>query len=1379
MRRRLNLRWLAGSLVVLALVAVGIHFLHGYQVRRNAGALLALADGAERDGDWTAARAHLEHYLALAPRDTDAPARLALLQEKQAASNPERIAAFFALERVLRQQPEREDVRRRLATAAMTLRRHGDARDHLLLLVEAHPEDADLMDQLGQCEEGTTRFAEAALCYERSIRQAPQRLETATRLAALLRKRLQRPEDADRVMTALVEANPTATAAYLARARYRQQHGALIEAATDAALARRLAPDDAEVLLLSAEMDLAGRRLAEAGATLDHALSLHPEHGRLLLCAALREMQQGRRAQAVDRARRALQAAGEDAQLMWQAADLLIEAREIAEARIVLARLEKRALPRASVDFLRGRACVVEEKWAEGRRLLESVRAKLTGVPDLLKRAHLLLATCHQRLGDPEKEVAAYRAALALDPAWQPARLGLAGATAAAGHADEAFALCEKLADTSPEMRLLAARLLLVRTARAPAARRDWKAVERYLDDSAAEVKKRPEWTLLRVETLLAQDHNDDARKTLDAARAEQPKQVDFRLALAAFAVREKRFDQATVLLDEAERDLGDLVDIRLARAALGNDATGNETHARLEKLAENVNGYATADRARLFLGLGKTAARADGLALSRKLYARAAALLPNDLEVRLKLFQLAARERDAAAALQLQDEMRRIEGDDGALWRFADAVRRTRFGAAEDAANLKEARLQLKTAAQARPHWAPLALLDAELCEREGDLDAAIEQYKHAIALGERQPGMVRRVVQLLHERRRYAETQEVLRGLQEQAPLSGNLERLAAEVSLLNKSAPEETLEMARKAVAAEPNDARNQLWLGQMLAALDRRPEAEKAYRRALELKPDAADAWVHWILFQTRTGQKQAAETSRAEAARALGQAFTPGLQAICWEALGDRGRALASYAEALKASPGDAALLREAALFHLRAGELAAAHGHLRNLIAGQAAEGTARWARRTLALSLAATGDFARSKEALALMDENVRRPTPAIEDQRARALVLALRPGKQREAIAALEQSFAKAPASPEERFLLARLYEAERDWPQARNHLLDVLTAGEGKNALHIAYFVEALLRHDNVEEAAVWQEKLTAVEPRSWRTAEAAARLRVRQGKAAEAVQLLQKRLKANAAEILPSALLLDQLGQTDAAEALYRQAMKASKRPDAALALAAHLSRRGKGAEALDLCEGVAAQLPAEALAGVVAGVVRTANGNAADAARAERWLKAALAAKPRSPALLLALADLHDQREQLDQAQATYREVLKIEPNNAIACNNLAVMLALQDKGAEAKELTGRALDVAGPTPFLLDTRALAHMALGQHEQAVTDLEEALARQPTGTRYYHLARAYQSQKNRGGAAAALRKAKSLGLTAAALHPLERKAYAALVAEHEER
>ncbi len=70
--RRLNLVFLAILLVAAALLGGGVHLLHGFQVRRNASALLDRARQAEADHDLEKAEQALQAYLNLEREDGSA-----------------------------------------------------------------------------------------------------------------------------------------------------------------------------------------------------------------------------------------------------------------------------------------------------------------------------------------------------------------------------------------------------------------------------------------------------------------------------------------------------------------------------------------------------------------------------------------------------------------------------------------------------------------------------------------------------------------------------------------------------------------------------------------------------------------------------------------------------------------------------------------------------------------------------------------------------------------------------------------------------------------------------------------------------------------------------------------------------------------------------------------------------------------------------------------------------------------------------------------------------------------------------------------------------------------------------------------------------------
>jgi predicted Zn-dependent protease len=160
----------------------------------------------------------------------------------------------------------------------------------------------------------------------------------------------------------------------------------------------------------------------------------------------------------------------------------------------------------------------------------------------------------------------------------------------------------------------------------------------------------------------------------------------------------------------------------------------------------------------------------------------------------------------------------------------------------------------------------------------------------------------------------------------------------------------------------------------------------------------------------------------------------------------------------------------------------------------------------------------------------------------------------------------------------------------------------------------------------------------------------------------------------------------------------------------------------------------------------------------------------------LARDSHSAALLITLADLRDFQGRYEEAEALYRQVLLKNDKNIFALNNLAWLLAMRDgRGQEALALINRAIDQVGPSPELLDTRGVIYLRMGQTENAIRDLEDALSQSPSASRYYHLAQARHQAKDRARAVLALREAKTLGLSEKSLHPLERSTYKPLTEE----
>jgi len=116
--RRLNVK-LALWLVIVTLVSVvGVHFLHGYQIDRNAEFLRLQAETAKKDGDVKKAIKQYNQYLKYRNDDEEGYKELAALvmevAEKDKTNRQSQQQAYSTLEAAIRRHPHLEDVRRRL-----------------------------------------------------------------------------------------------------------------------------------------------------------------------------------------------------------------------------------------------------------------------------------------------------------------------------------------------------------------------------------------------------------------------------------------------------------------------------------------------------------------------------------------------------------------------------------------------------------------------------------------------------------------------------------------------------------------------------------------------------------------------------------------------------------------------------------------------------------------------------------------------------------------------------------------------------------------------------------------------------------------------------------------------------------------------------------------------------------------------------------------------------------------------------------------------------------------------------------------------------------------------------------------------------------------
>jgi uncharacterized protein (TIGR03790 family) len=164
---------------------------------------------------------------------------------------------------------------------------------------------------------------------------------------------------------------------------------------------------------------------------------------------------------------------------------------------------------------------------------------------------------------------------------------------------------------------------------------------------------------------------------------------------------------------------------------------------------------------------------------------------------------------------------------------------------------------------------------------------------------------------------------------------------------------------------------------------------------------------------------------------------------------------------------------------------------------------------------------------------------------------------------------------------------------------------------------------------------------------------------------------------------------------------------------------------------------------------------VAALVIRAEGRLArnDRTGARALLEQAAAAAPSAALVHLRLATLDEAIGDRDAAMAGYRRVLQLQPNNAVALNNLAFNLST-DRNAlmEARSLATRAVTQSRRAPTVVDTLGWIEHLLGNDAAAVSLLTEAVRGAPASAEIrLHAAVVFAARGDLASAAAHLKEA----------------------------
>ncbi|MGL6076014.1 MAG: tetratricopeptide repeat protein [Fimbriiglobus sp.] len=1405
-RRRLRIGRFAFLTIGFIALCVGLFFLHKFQLSWQSGAIRDRAIAAAKAGDWPVSVSLYRNYLKFQPRDADAVAEFAAALEELIKDAPGKVTDLIgAYETLRRLDGLKEDQQRKLVKHYMSVANLAGAREHLQLLKDQNREnesDVEILELTAACDEREGKYPAAIQTLRQAIATNKASPESYLRLANILRRDTTNPnadQDAEKVLGELIRSKPNDPRARVLRAEYRARLGNEKAAKEDVEFAYRTIPggsENLEVIQLMVAFANSAKDFSTAKDVLAKALEKMPKEARLQLSLADVQIQMRDANAAKQTLAKATQGDVPLGRTLLDMADRMVDLGMYEEVKAISARYLTGGAGFVD-DYLQGRIQLASGNWSGAMPLLE--RAAQNGLkvyPLHLVTAFIGLADCHSLANNTQQRLRTLELALTIEPRSVRARMGQADCFLKLGKKPEAMSIYQQLMLNVPSARVAYCEAKLADIVSRPEAERNWLS----LDDAFGPEPHSVQLSVIRANSMIQRNKVKEAIEILEktVTDPESTYLTGPRVALA-YAKGSQNPAAGFAVLDAAERALGDKVDFRIARAGLLLRINPIELKSILA-LSEKTGSFTSSERYQLHSKLGNILA---SLRLRKEAlveYQKASAENPYDIALRMAEFEIALADNNDALQLKIIDDLRKIEGSSGPLTTVAEVTRELKTIKPEETERIENLRTRLLEAQKRRTNWGPLEVLLADLDYLSGKNDSALGHYRTALELGEDSEGVIRNTVRLLMERQGQIEALEILNRASRRGNLSEDLlKQLVVLQSALgeNKAA---SMNWAKSEEASRSANYRDHLMRAGVFEAGGDKIEARKAAEKALSLNEQAPENWVSVVRLYLAEGKTSEAKAVFERATTTLKPANTQPVTVaanalalgVCAETLGDVSKAEKYLREAHAALPEDVAVSRQLHRFLARTSRGGEANDVYQKLVDNpKARPESKRWARRMLAFNrVSGSGAQAEMVAGLELIDTNLKEGNNLVEDQRARALILATDPFRQVEAIQILTDSAKTFPLSNDENYYLGRMYLQQSQYDKAEAALREATRITAAAPPEHLAMLSRVQILRGNSLAATDTVAKLKSAYANSWEAISEEARLLAFNANKSGATKLLVESPIASLSgeKLRRIAPFLEELSLPEAAEKIYAEAATADS-ATAFLPLASFYMRSGRSKEVIDLAFQNEAKVPVGITARLLSGAVRSKPVDLVpDADRlkwidvvrsVDAWIAKKLPQNSSNAEVLFAKAELDDMFQRYGDEIATYEQLVQIAPDNDVYGNNFAMILALANRDGGEKPLNAinRVITRRGPKASFLDTRAIVHIAAEKYDEAIKDLNAAISLDPKPGFYFHLAMAEDRKspdKPTRTRDQSLREAIRLGLKKSQLHQKEWPDYDRLVA-----
>lgn len=757
-----------------------------------------------------------------------------------------------------------------------------------------------------------------------------------------------------------------------------------------------------------------------------------------------------------------------------------------------------------------------------------------------------------------------------------------------------------------------------------------------------------------------------------------------------------------------------------------------------------------------------------------------------------------------------LEELLREFEGPEGTEWRYIKG--RRLLASTNDPEQLNSIEL-LDLAGfldRKRSEWPETHLLAGMIAESQGNRARAIREYNYAIQYGNSDIDTYERLVNLLYQQGLISDARVAIDRLGNRAYASRSLSAVSLQ---LTADRQQDQLSVAELGTQIRPNDPMAWVWLAQVTELHSRNAaealrlqaiqKAESFFEKASEVaKKDDLRVEMARFNFYLAT-QNQAGQQSVLEQIQGS-QQFDPGVQLVAigqiHESLGRIDQAIESYRKAISLGGNDLDLRTRISLLMVQDGRLENAIENLQETLKNHPQDASTRRRLATLLANRSLDEDW---QQVAQLLSPSDRSNSP--EDIRLQVVLLCQKNDLSNlQKAQSLLERLIELPSvrTDDDYFQLASLYmrtarilestpgrELEvSQMLEAAGRMLKIVSSAASPKPEYIYTYADFLIRQKRFFDAVEESQKLDTLVPGTFPAVLLRARISKIEGNTELAkttvLAWLGEKRQLEGANANPSKLagFLVQAGQAlqildevQEGQKLLKEAYALDARAGVnyvrSILLTDDTATRNNAIRFLmDRLKSEGASESALLLSLLV----RTGDTDSELTASAQKQLVDYSVSQKDDRKILQSLADLWIWRGNESQAIETFRRIVQDRPNDVVALNNLAMLLADSPNGSqEALTLINRAIGLVGVKPAIMDTKAYVLLRGGDYPEAIKILKALLANSDRPSVRFHLYQAYAKNKQEQEAQETLATIDRVELQKQPLTPTDQRELAALV------